>query len=362
MIPDGGRRDRTTGMAHLRGVVSSRRWIPSAALAALAHVAVFAAAGRIRPPAVPAFTAPPERDEVALDLGEGKEAQEPQAPEVPAAKPSEIPAGSRPAGRGAKVAARAAVPSTEPGPVGEPGTAEPAPAPAASDDGWTFNPSRPADMASPFLVAQSARGIASEEAAQRPPPSAGRLAEALDQRDAELGIGRGGPVLTALENASRGMDVPAEGWATFDVAIDTSGRVSVALGSVSGEHAAWSRVASTAAAAVDPSRVRIPPGARGWHVVVRVDAKVQFPDGRRPRDLGARFEATPGKLSSTSMVVEKTPSFTISYQGKVCGVGLHVDPLMVLMPVTIGGGCNPEDAGMPAVRMVSGHIVSEGRL
>ena len=332
--------------------MSYRRWIPSAALAALAHVALFAAAGRIRSPSVSVDAVLAEREEVAFEL---TESAEPEAREVPASKPAEAPAAGRPGGRGAKVAGRGAVPSIDES-TAEQAPAEPAP--AASDEGWSFNPTRPADVTAPAFVAQSVRSIASEEAARQPPPSAGRLAEALDRRDAELGIGRGGPVLMALENASRGMDVPVEGWATFDVAIDTSGRVSVALGNVSGEQAAWARVASTAAAAVDPSRVRIPPGTRGWHVVVRVDAKVQFPDGRRPKDLGAHFEATRGKLSSTSMVLEKAPGFTISYQGKVCGVGLSVS----LPYPTIGGGCNPEDAGMPAVRMVSGHIVSEGRL
>ncbi len=339
----------------------SRRWIPSVAAAALLHTALFVAAGRVRAPQVrveaPASPAAP--DEVALDLSDLLEPLREAAPEPKADEGS--PAPRREASRGAKVAARESTAPKDTGGEAPPGEISPSPAPASSDEGWTFNPSQPVNVTAPGFVARSVADIASGPDSRPPPPSAGRLAEALDARDVELGMGRGGPVLSALELATRDSNVP-EGWAMFDVAIDRSGRVSVALSNVSSDQSSWAKVASVAAASVDTAHMRIPPGANGWRVVVKVEARVQYPDGRRPKDLGTKFEATPGKLSSTSMVVEKTPGFTIATQGKVCGAGISVHPLEVLMPITIGGGCDPENAGMPAVRIVSGHIVSEGRL
>jgi hypothetical protein len=205
-------------------------------------------------------------------------------------------------------------------------------------------------------VAHAVGDIAREDIEKRA-PSAGGLAEALDARDVEMGLGRGGPVLSALEVASHGMDVPLEGSALFDVAIDPSGHVSVALTDVAKDRAAWAQVGAAAVAAVDTKRLHLPPG-RGWHVTVRIDADLRFPSGLKPSATGTRFEATSGKLSETSMVVEKTPGFTISTRGKVCGVALSVS----LPRPSISGGCDFENAGMPAVRIVSGRIVSEGRL
>ena len=330
----------------------SRRWIPSAAVAALVHAALFVASGRIRAPQEASPPIAEARDEVTIDL-----AEVPRAPVASTSVERSIGPAGAPWGGERGVSAKAAPVAAPDLEGGEPPASEPQVAPAPSDEGWSFNPMQAPDVTSPAFVARSVADIVRDPGARPTPPSAGRLAEALDQRDVELGIGRGGPVLTALEVATRSSDVP-EGWALFDVAIDTAGRMSVAVGDVSGDHAAWTKVASTAAASFDPARMRVPPGSRGWRVVVRVDAKVQYPDGRKPKDLGTHFEATPGKLSSTSMVMEKTPGFSVATQGKVCGIGLSMH-----LPVPmIAGGCDPENAGMPAVRIVSGHIVSEGRL
>jgi hypothetical protein len=238
-------------------------------------------------------------------------------------------------------------------------TGEPVPASSSGDEGWSFAPTKPVDVTSTKVVAQSARDVVNEGTDRLGAGTAvGGLSKGLDDRDVDLGLGRGGPVLSALEAASRGMDVPVEGAATFDVAIDISGHVSVALSDVSSQYAAWSRVASAAGAAVDAKRVRIPPGARGWHIVVRIDAKVQYPNGLKPKQLGNHFEATPGEIDKDSLVMKKIPGFTISHVGKVCGVGLSV----TILGPSIIGGCDPSNIGMPAGRIVSGHIVSEGRL
>jgi hypothetical protein len=346
--------------------MSLRHWLAPASLALLGHAGLFAVMGHVRHASAP--VASPEAvqpGEIALDVEPASLAGSPQAgaaPDSPAPMPPATRRGSAgPAG--IALAMREAREATAPGEASmEPGhgeTVQPSPAGSASDEGWSFAATKPVDVTSSKVVAQSARDVVNEGADRAGAGAAvGGLSTGLDERDVDLGLGRGGAVLSALESASQHMDVPVEGAATFDVAIDTSGHVSVALSDVSSEYAAWSRVASAAGAAVDAKRIRIPPGARGWHVVVRIDAKVQYPNGLKPKQLGNHFEATPGEIDKDSIVMKKIPGVTISHVGKVCGVGLSV----TILGPSIAGGCDPTNIGMPAGRLVSGHIVSEGRL
>ena len=339
-----------------RGARTLRRWVVSATVALLGHVGLFTALEAVRTSAsLPSSPEPLQPAEIALEVEGVTPVTSAGEPPSGVAPPLPLPtAAGRPhpaaTGTGSALALRE---------TREPAAAEPAPVGSVGDEGWSFAPTKPVDITAPGALAQSARDVANQDADKAGAGAAvGGLSDALDQRDVSLGLGRGGPVLSALETASRGMDVPIEGAATFDVAIDTSGHVSVALSDVTSEYAAWSKVAGAAGAAVDAKRVRIPPGARGWHVVVRIDAKVQYPNGLKPKQLGNHFEASPGQISKTSMVMDKLPGFTISTRGKVCGVGLSV----TILGPSIAGGCDPENAGMPAGRVVSGHIVSEGRL
>jgi hypothetical protein len=179
----------------------------------------------------------------------------------------------------------------------------------------------------------------------------GGLTEGLQARDDALGFWRGGVVLSALEVTARQVDGALEGSAAFDVGIDTSGRVSIAILNASSEYAAWSRVANAAIAAIDPRRVRIPPGARGWHVVVKLEAKVQFPDGRRPKDFGTRFEGPKVAIVDGNLEVQM-PRLTI--RTKVADIHISASG--------VDGDFSPENIGAHRIRVVEGHLVSEGPL
>ena len=241
------------------------------------------------------------------------------------------------------------------------------------------------------------------------PPTAsttGGVAEALAAHDVELGLGRGGPILSAAESAARSGDAPLEGSATFDVAVHADGGVVARLLTSEGSADAWSRVASALGRSVDPRHVRLPPGGRGWHAVVRVEARVKLVDGRDVRSLhGPRVSVAHGVLanalegkpdargSSTGsggpdhvsegptdappvggalgrgpahpeaaaaqgLAQRLLPAPTLSVSGKICSAALSVSPV----GVSIAGGCSPENVGTHAARVVSGRIVSEGSL
>jgi hypothetical protein len=342
-----------------------RRWAPPCAVALLGHTALVAVVLRapVRERAAhgpEALDRSVERSEPTLEIEREPIARDTRPQPLPASEPL-----ARANAPVASVASRLRVRDVSPA-QGEPAAAghgEALPSgpepPAAPDEGWSFSPVQAADVTAPAFVASSVRDQASQSLHEGKPKPAGGLTDALDARDAQLGLGHGGPVLSALEAATRSTDAPIEGAATFDIAIDTSGRVSVAVSDASSQPEAWSKVGNSAASAVDVSRMHVPSGI-AWHVVVKIDAHLQFPDGRRPKDLKTTAGFTPLTLSKTSMVVKSVPGFTVATQGKVCGVKVSLQ--LNAFPLNISGGCSPENAGMPASRIVSGHIVDEGRL
>jgi hypothetical protein len=235
---------------------------------------------------------------------------------------------------------------------------EPSPAaPGVSEEsgGWSLQPEAPMDVTSRSVIARAARTIVGAA-----PPSGesttGGVAEALDAHDSAIGMGRGGPVISALENAAAGEDAPFDGAATFDVAIHTDGQISVALLDAVSASEEWSKVGEATRRALDPKRVRIPPGARGWHVVVRLEAKVQYPNGLDPAKLGTKVTVSPANGSSSEAPSPARAS--LAYVGKVCSVRLTLG--LTLIPIS--GGCDPTNIGARPLRMVHGHVVKEGRL
>ncbi len=146
--------------------------------------------------------------------------------------------------------------------------------------------------------------------------------------------------------------------ATFDVAIETNGHVSVTVLEASSAFSDWAKVADATRATLEPARFRIPPGARGWHVVARVEAKELYPSGADPKKVGASVEAKPGRIVETKEHVDiQLPYAKFAATGKVCSVALTVGGIP-----SISGGCSLENLRANAIRVVHGRIVSEGRL
>jgi hypothetical protein len=336
-------------------------------VAAAVHMAVLLALprGRARPQAVD--DDPVSAPEWDLDV---------DALESPVSPPARAAVAQAPSHTMGAIAIRERAPretpsSATPRDETAPGLPEPAGVHGGEPRPWTFDPRAPFDPMARDALAGAARGVVAagatpgREGIPAGATTSGGVAEGLDARDAALGLGRGGPVISALERAAAASDAPFEGSATFDVGIDTSGHVSVALLDSSSSDSGWARMAAAARAAIDPSRVRIPPGARGWRVVARVEAKVQYPNGVDPKKLGNSVEASPGRLvedknrpdaHAPPIVFEKVPGVTLAHRGKVCSASVTLG----LVP-GISGGCDPANIGMNPLRVVRGHVVSEGR-
>jgi len=216
-------------------------------------------------------------------------------------------------------------------------------APASGDRGWSLPVTQAGDVTSREFIARALRrpsAAPNDSGGSR----TGGVTEALDAHDTAIGLTRAGPIATALENAVEGSAAPFEGIATFDVGVDTDGHVYATMLDANGDAEGWSQVANTARAAVDPKRVRIPPGARGWHAIVKVEAKIQYPNALDPKTMGTKIKASPTAVQLTSI-------------GKICNVRVTLG--LTLVPII--GGCDPSNIGAHPLRVVHGSIVSEGR-
>jgi hypothetical protein len=351
--------------------VPLRRWLPCGAIALAAHLAALVA---LRAPSPMPAPARPHANPAEIDVELASPAEAPPAPPLPMAPRQEVPVP-----HAAALAARA-IPATDPQGAAEPlaprATTSPATAATATaNDGWTFDPRRPADVLALAAVAQAARDAhaPATEGAPEPAPrgvsKTGGLAEGLDAHDAAIGLGHGGPVVSALELAAASSADAPDGKATFEFAIDASGHVSVALLSASAASGEWSKVGAAAGASLDPKRMRVPAGANGWRVVATAEARVEYPNGLEPKKLGTHVEGTPdialeenkhrASVEDPPIVFKKMPHITLAHAGKVCSVALTIG---LSFGSGITGGCDPTNIGAHATRIVRSHVESEGRL
>lgn len=343
---------------HGVALVTLRRWLPYGAIAIAAHVAAMAA--MLAAPRGPQRGSLTPRPEVEVELVPSAEAIAPKV-EGTVAPSSMSPPTAAPDGR---LAMRGTGTLPSPGPQVPETAVEPAPAPAGSG-GWTFNAAPPPDILAAGAVARAVQETVPPAEVPTTLSPSGGVAEGLDAHDAAIGLGRGGPVASALEAATYA-EASADGKATFDVSIDTSGHVSVSLVGASATADAWTRVARSMASSMDAKRVRIPPGAKGWRVVATVESKVQYPNGADPKKMGTRLEAAGPELVENKnrqtardppIVFKKPPGLTLAHSGKVCSVSVHLG----LGPL-ISGGCDPSNIGAHETRVVHSYVVSEGRL
>ena len=168
-------------------------------------------------------------------------------------------------------------------------------------------------------------------------------------------------MLTAVEEAARipGESAP-EGHATFEVTVHRSGGVNVAVRNAT--DGSWESLRDAIVRGVSAKHVTLPSNANGMRFVIVIDARVQWPDGKRPADVGTKPLLSMGPGSKTphepGLSFQNVPMVGVVHHGKVCSIGGAIYPGYV----AIGGACSPENIGQPAARIVHGRIESEARL
>lgn len=327
-------------------------------MAAIAHLAATGAIALVpvRAALAPRVVAPFDPVDLALDDEEPTAHDEPSgaAPALAATPVARSPMAAlgpalRPGG------------ATSPMTGDAPGATSPSTGDVAGDPGgepWRFDVARPTfDATARGLVKPSP--TAPNDAPPKSGSTTGGVTEALDARDRALGLSRGGEVLSAMEDVARHGDAPIRGGATFDVVVDARGSVAVSLVDASEGHEAWARQVAAMRDAVGRRHVRLPPGAKGLKITVRLESRVTYVDGRDPRKNGTHVVTQGLAVEETKTQIRfKLPSVTVGVVGKVCGAGVHVG----LDGVSLGGGCSPENIGSPIVRVVSGRVLGEARL
>jgi hypothetical protein len=155
-----------------------------------------------------------------------------------------------------------------------------------------------------------AAGGTGEESAAPGSRDVGGLRTALSARDRSLGLGRGGPLIAALEDVTSGSRAPVDGAASFIVEADETGRVTaVRVANVTSDEEAWQDVASLLLAKMKNHPLRMRPGWRGLSVTLEVRSRLQLADGTNLRGvvpktpLAARLALFPLKILSGSFDV-----------------------------------------------------------
>ena len=250
---------------------------------------------------------------------------------------------------------------------------EPVPVASAETGDWSFSATTPGIRGD--VLGATARGIAANvpvssarvaDEAPRTGPfplHTGGLVDGLDAHDRELGLGRGGPVLSAVEEAVRNPgETPPEGKADYEVVVRKGGSVKVSLLDSSDSRSSWEGIMKDIERGVSARTVRLPESAAGMRFVVHVDAVVQWPDGKRPATVGTKPIAQTGEVGSSEshpgLDFTRVPMVGVYHSGKVCSAGVAVTPGMLM----VGGACSPENIGQAAARVVHGRVVSESRL
>lgn len=341
----------------------SSRGLVTFAIACILHAAVVAAV-RISKERVPAPVAateqPPADTEVDFTTEPPGPPSEPATPEH--TEPTPVPA----------FAVARAAPSVPNGPSAAIGSADRGPGlePSAqpTDPGWHVDLfGIPHGDARGSI--EQARGApralpgAAKEALGAPPPASTTfgLHEGLTKHDLDVGITRGGFVRSAVEAAVHSDAAPASGTARYDVRVLRDGTAIVSLESASASYEGFAALSGTIKKHIDPKRLRLPDGSRGLHVVIDVDIHDQYPDGKKPSEVGkVSGYIGPGEYDITKdgFIVKKMPGASVGFTGKVCSGAVYIGPA----GLGLNGGCSFVNAGVPARRMGSAKVVSEALL
>ena len=126
-------------------------------------------------------------------------------------------------------------------------------------------------------------------------PSSAPSDVAAKKLDAMLAgpVDTAGPVVSAAHDAASGVEAPEVGWVTFDVDTDATGAVTEVRLVEANDHLAWSKVGPKLKKRLAATPLKVPTGAAGVTVRVKVSAAMKLPSGAAP---GAPVSVAPKGL------------------------------------------------------------------
>jgi len=245
---------------------------------------------------------------------------------------------------------------------------------AAGDWARWVDPAAPVD-------ARPAEGVRPVPA---PASTTGGLAEALEARDQEIGLGPAGTILSAAHDAGYSDRAPAIGTATFAITVLRSGGVEVTLTGASSQQQDWEKVGDSIAAAIRRKPPRIGPSRQGVRIGIELVAEERWPNGTTSRGEGPALSLAPGKFKTTDegkkdletrnpfaipppgspaeqptlKAAVEPPGLWLKGRGKVCGYAVG----LTLLGPMLSGGCDPANIGAKPRRVVSTRVVNQTML
>jgi hypothetical protein len=167
------------------------------------------------------------------------------------------------------------------------------------------------------------------------------MSDTLAQRDVALGLGRGGPLVTAAREAASAPDAPL-GTTILEVDWNASGSVVAARA----DDRAWGAVAAAIVRGMAGKPLRVRPGAGGMRARLRVVAELSLP-------AGTRGTSSPGAV----------PDDIAGGKLKVCEGEGATRRCLAGMPVGVTGSvADVSNFGASRLRVVHASLLSEAAL
>lgn len=166
----------------------------------------------------------------------------------------------------------------------------------------------------------------------------------VDLHDREVGLGAGGPLVGVTRDAVRDGLTASVGHALLEFRTDGTGLViGVRVLEANAERRAWDDVAAHLAESASKKRLRVPPGAKGVAVTVRVESAMKTASAHDAGETSVSVFGIPVKKSRAAHPVHVDVSIPI--------VSMGLDPTDALL-----------DATTRPVRVVSVWVEDERRL
>jgi hypothetical protein len=185
------------------------------------------------------------------------------------------------------------------------------------------------------------------------------LRDAAREREAALGLGPEGPVLSALADATSRSVAPVRGRAVFVATSDASGEVvSIELHDAEGGRPGWADAARIALAGLRGKKLRVAPGTTRAVMKIEVVSAWKLPSGQEPGADVTLFHIPvakgEGKDSPKVSVLDPIPKLRVDYYEPSPGVKI---PLVSVQLDIFNTNADPSNLGAKPRRVIHSRLL-----